>query len=60
MYCNGTCDYLDNEHHICLKDNDKQRLNEVVAVYLLSDNQIINITYNTNHMCYVVIWRYEK
>lgn len=55
MYCKGNCEYLDKEHHVCLKDNDKQRLNEVVAVYLLSANQIINITYNTNHMCYVVI-----
>lgn len=60
MYCKGNCEYLDKEHHVCLKDNDKQRLNGVVAVCLLSANQIINITFDTNHMCYVVIWRYEK
>ena len=26
---------------------------------LKSAEQIISITYNTNHGCYVVLWRYE-
>ena len=34
MYCNGSCEYLDKKHHQCLKDDDKQRLNEGVAVCL--------------------------
>ena len=47
------CKNLNDINTAILKNDDDW-------VGLTSANQIINITYNTNHMCYVVIWRYEK
>ena len=23
MYCKGNCEYLDKEHHVCLRDSEK-------------------------------------
>lgn len=47
------CKNLNDINTAILKNDDDW-------VGLTSADQIISITYNTDHMCYVVIWRYEK